>query len=115
MRHVSLKRSLTNENITSPVRDSWGVWSHSLGRLSLLHSAIGKRFLDVMDVDALFPVQYVNFSEHGAASEAVGSSEISRPATEFMEEEKASAVGKVIQQTSAADGVFRAQANTTVC
>ena len=48
----------------------------------------------MMDVDALIHVQYVNLSEHGAASEAVGSSEISRPATEFMEEEKASVASR---------------------
>ena len=68
-----------------------------------------------MDVDALFPMHHVNLSEHGADLEALRSSEISRAAAEDMEQEKASAVGKVIQQTSSADGVLRGQANRTVC
>ena len=67
-----------------------------------------------MDVDALFPMHHVNLSEHGADLEALRSSEISRAAAEDMEQEKASAVGKVIQQTSSADGVLRGQANRTV-
>ena len=69
-----------------------------------------------MDVDARFPMHHVNVSEHGADLEAaLQSFEILRAAAEVMEQEKASAVGKVIQQTSSADGVFRGQANRTVC